>query len=341
MKATVEPKTPVRSRRQSLINVFKTPTKTSGGKLPTSSSKHQRTPYERPRDRIAAVFRGTDTKNTLNTSPRQSNRPPTPIPGHDTNATKDLESDDEFMDEGHSHTLSAMGDISMSVPYYMPGATGGDILLGSPVSSLRIKNLDTEDTGLFARPRRPAPPARRPTLGDSSMRVSGWHASRPDTPCSVASEETVRPTNTQRPETPASISSDITVRPTASVAMRTANRLKFATRSTMASFGSLSSIGTIPDEEEQPRSTRQSRFAAFMKSRDLTHSPDSKAKMQAKAYGSQREKLEALAREASDTIAHQIFGAAGAVSRPLRGNAPLPARPPIPRWGSSTMAMDD
>ncbi|KAJ7072881.1 hypothetical protein C8F01DRAFT_1076723 [Mycena amicta] len=316
MKNSANLETPPRARRTSIISVFQTP----ASKKPTASSKHQRTPYERPRDRLAALFRGNNPKNE-----RQSTRPPTPIPGHAT----DADSDDEYYEEDDSNTLSAMGDISMSVPFYVPGANGADIL-SSPVSSLRGHPAPAppSTTNELSRPHRPLPPARRMTLGyQSSSFMTGWHESRPDTPSSMTSEETVRPT--ARSETPASISSEVTIRPTStSVAMRTASRYKFATQSSMASFGTFSSIGTIPDESDYEGSNRQSRFEAFMQSRDLTHSP-SKKNADITHTGSQRQRLEAFAREASSAVGHQIAG------RPLRGNAPLPVRPPLPHWGTS------
>ncbi|KAF7294066.1 hypothetical protein MKEN_01453000 [Mycena kentingensis (nom. inval.)] len=306
-------KTP-RTRRSSLLSIFQTPTRPK-----PSSHNHLKSPYERPnrspRDAVGAVasiFRGR----------RVSQRPDTPIP---SGATAMDESDDGYKSEedGESHTLSAMGDISTAQPFYVPGETRSDVLMLSPPSSVRSIIRPSYGAHLsqanYNRLHRPAPPARRLT-GSRDWETDSCSGLR-----SPASSEYA-----PRAETPISICSEVTVRPTESAAKRAGNKLL----DTAQTFSSLSSIGTIPDEPdygtaERQQSTRQSRFLAFMNSRDLTHSPTKKAQLE-REKAEQRERLEAFSREVSGSLGR--MSAPATPERPLRGGAPLPRRNPIPSW---------
>lgn len=82
-------------------------------------------------------------------------------------------------------------------------------------------------------------------------------------------------------------------------------------------------------------STPQARFAAFMKSRDLTQSPKKKANA-SESVADRNRRLDGLAQEAASAIGREV---ARPASRPLRGNARLPPRLPIPNW--DTMDVDN
>ncbi|KAJ7033380.1 hypothetical protein C8F04DRAFT_1104555 [Mycena alexandri] len=85
-------------------------------------------------------------------------------------------------------------------------------------------------------------------------------------------------------------------------------------------------IGSIEDEDPQ-LSTPQSRFEAFMRSRDLTRSPKKKGASVAERNG----KLQL------SVLGHEV---ARPASKPLRGNGRLPARMPIPDWGAMDVDED-
>ncbi|KAJ7270152.1 hypothetical protein B0H12DRAFT_827424 [Mycena haematopus] len=259
-------------RRKSIINVFTTP--------PLRRSVFSR-------DRNPSGHAPSSFQNQLDEKPELCS----------VSATDSDDSDDE-------NSLTATGDISLSYPFFMPGAAG----------ALSPKPKSRHGTPKFrAEPQRPRPPVRRiGSVGKDAYKFStlmlkaGLSSTKPNkdalnnatTPSSqVTPETTSPPTGLNTPAHP-SISS-------------------------VLSFSG--SIGSIEDEDPQ-LSTPQSRFAAFMQSRDLTRSPQ-KVSVVGKQDTSE-EITSALGREV-----------ARPKTRPLRGNARLPARLPIPDWGA--MEIDE
>ncbi|KAJ7647846.1 hypothetical protein FB45DRAFT_1020058 [Roridomyces roridus] len=196
---------------------------------------------------------------TVRTPPRRKDTPVFDKQSQESNATQEFDIDDS-QDDGY--TLSARGDISLSRPYYIPGAPGAL----SPPGSQRGT---PESEGVRRRPVRARPPMRRLIYSEDSK---------------TEHQELMPP-----------------VRPPSVVLGRT------------------STIVTIPDEEDV--STPHSRFMTFMTSRDLTHSPK-------KNEAPPRHPLDELAQDKEDALERET------ASRPLRGNARLPPRLPIPNWDS-------
>ncbi|KAJ7672058.1 hypothetical protein B0H17DRAFT_1141225 [Mycena rosella] len=241
-------------------------------------------------------------------SPFRNQPPPEPTP-YSTSAVDSDEDEDENM-------LTATGDISMSYPYYVPGALGA---LSPPQSRRGTPSLRAGLANL-AQPQRPRPPVRRLTSETYKFRTLTVKGGSTTTTTSA-------PSRVPSVRTPAPM-----VHPGDSAT------------SPFSSCNSSMSIGSIEDEVRLPAhyrdsppnsmaqdpalSTPQSRFAAFMKSRDLSHSPKKKAVPKASDLN---QRLGALAQDASTAIEREV---ARPAERPLRGYAPLPARKPIPRWGA-------
>ncbi|KAF7325294.1 hypothetical protein MVEN_02636800 [Mycena venus] len=217
----------------------------------------------------------------------------------------------DWDDDDDENTLTATGDISLSYPYYVPGVAGA--------FSPKPKSRNGTPT-LRAQPQRPRPPVRRiVSVGTDTYKFRTLTLKGGPTPVTPSKEafnnatkpstqivaETIRPPNVLN--TPARHPGDESV-------------------SSISSF--CGSIGSIQDEDPQ-LSTPQSRFEAFMKSRDLTCSPKKKES------GSAVRKLDALAQAATSALGREV---ARPNTRPLRGNARLPARLPIPDW--SAMDVD-
>ncbi|KAJ7935336.1 hypothetical protein B0H13DRAFT_1854561 [Mycena leptocephala] len=193
-------------------------------------------------------------------------------------------------DEDDENTLTATGDISLSYPYYVPGMAGA--LSPKPQSRRGTPNLRATRA-----PQRPRPPVRR--IGSNSFeqchRVEPASSSRND------------------PSTDWERHAGSTPRE----------------RVWLLLLVLLRSIGSIEDEDPQ-LSTPQSRFEAFMKSRDLARSPKKKegnTVTERNASG----RLDALAQAATSALGREV---ARPNTRPLRGNARLPPRPPIPNWNA-------
>ncbi|KAJ7099374.1 hypothetical protein B0H15DRAFT_797039 [Mycena belliarum] len=201
--------------------------------------------------------------------------------------------------EDDENMLTATGDISLSYPCYVPGAVGA--LSPKPHS----RRGTTNSRAGLAPVGRPRPPARRLTSSSAAtykfrtLTLKG--GSGTSTPCKLSSDSSTPATRTPAvADTPNSSASPF------------------------------SSIRTIPDEGSQT-STPQSRFAAFMASRNLAESPKKKA---VGSVAERNQRVEALAQAAKAVIAPRA-----PASRPLRGYAALPARLPIPNWGA--MDVDD
>ncbi|KAJ6497463.1 hypothetical protein C8R45DRAFT_1093838 [Mycena sanguinolenta] len=243
-------------RRKSVINVFTTP--------PLRRSSHRKPPGD-----VSPAFQNQIVENTVS-------------------ATDTDDSDDE-------NFLTAMGDISLSYPYFVPGVAGA--LSPKPKSRHGTPKLRTE-------PQRPRPPLRRSVASDSYkfrtlMLKAGLNSAAPS---KDAFNDATHPSSRQVPEanTPAS-------------GLSTA-----AGNSFISSFSG--SIGSIESEDSQ-LTTPESRFEAFMRSRDLTRSPQ---KVSAA-------KLDTAAEAAPSALAREV---ARPKTRPLRGNARLPPRLPIPNWAA-------
>ncbi|KAJ7655557.1 hypothetical protein DFH06DRAFT_1200410 [Mycena polygramma] len=280
-------------RRKSIVNVFSTP-------------PLRRSALSRSRKASAHV-----------PSPFHTRESAAPYPA---SATDSDDSDDE-------NTLTATGDISVSYPYYVPGVAGA--LSPKPKSRRGTPNL----TAARALQQRPRPPVWRfssmatDTYKFRTLTIKGGPTpSTPNTARSThATEQTTPPPQNGSP-VPARHPGDESV-------------------SSISSFSG--SIGSIPDEvsfsclkssdssnlnlplgAQNPKlSTPQSRFEAFMKSRDLSSSPKKR-----QDHSLESPALDALARSAATVLGRPN-------TRPLRGNARLPSRMAIPNWGALD-AMD-
>ncbi|KAJ7800002.1 hypothetical protein B0H14DRAFT_2616599 [Mycena olivaceomarginata] len=204
-----------------------------------------------------------------------------PVAKTAASATDDDDSDDD------ENTLTATGDISLSYPYWVPGASGA--LSPGPKPKSRNGGTPTLRAQLLQRPR---PPVRRIAPDTYKFRTL--------TSCLVQCHR-------QAALVPGSRDHSDAAADCAEHAGATPGD------ASISSF--YGSIGSIEDEDPQ-LSTPQSRFEAFMKSRDLACSPKKQAAAVAPSAVPAR----------PDT-------------RPLRGNARLPARLPIPNWGD--MDVDD
>ncbi|KAJ7655566.1 hypothetical protein DFH06DRAFT_1200443 [Mycena polygramma] len=168
-----------------------------------------------------------------------------PYPASATDSDDSDDSDDE-------NTLTATGDISVSYPYYVPGMAGA--LSPEPKSRRGTPNL----TAARAMHQRPRPPVRRfssmatDTYKFRTLTIKGGPT--PSTP------NTARSTHaTEQTTSPPQNGSPVSARNPGDESV-----------SSISSFSG--SIGSIPDEDPK-LSTPQSRFEAFMKSRDLSSSP--------------------------------------------------------------------
>ncbi|KAJ6590147.1 hypothetical protein DFH09DRAFT_1359130 [Mycena vulgaris] len=262
-------------RRKSVINVFSTP------------------PLRR------SLLSRTGGRMTL-----PSGDSPAPSPFRAQNQTlypaSATDSDDDSDDE---NMLTATGDISMSYPYYVPGALGA-------LSPMPQSRRGTPNPRAVAPLQRPRPPARRlasvgsETYKFRTLTMKGGPTS--NTPSKASSNST----------TPG-----VTVRRAPTVIGTPAFHPGDGSVSTISSCNSsIGSIGSIEDEDPQ-MSTPQSRFAAFMKSRDLACSPKKSAE--------RNQRVDALSQEVKTALGREV---ARPAARPLRGYAALPARMPIPNW---------
>ncbi|KAJ7782091.1 hypothetical protein B0H14DRAFT_318964 [Mycena olivaceomarginata] len=231
---------------------------------------------------------------------------------------------DDDSDDDDENTLTATGDISLSYPYWVPGASGA--LSPGPKPKSRNGGTPTLRAQLLQRPR---PPVRRiasDTYKFRTLTLKGGCPTSTSTPAgtpsrAALSHATAKPSSSQVVET-----------------TRTRPPTVLSTPARQPGDASISSfcgsIGSIEDETRIPfrasvvdqplisaqdpqLSTPQSRFEAFMKSRDLACSPK---------------------KQASAAVAPSAVQARPN-TRPLRGNARLPARLPIPNWGD--MDVDD
>ncbi|KAJ7742383.1 hypothetical protein B0H14DRAFT_3515109 [Mycena olivaceomarginata] len=201
--------------------------------------------------------------------------------------------DDDSDDDDDENTLTATGDISLSYPYWVPGASG--VLSPAPQAQLL---------------QRPRPPVRRiasDTYKFRTLTLKGGCSTSASTPAGTPGRAalcnaTAKPRSSQVVETTRTRPPTVLSTPA-----------RHPGDASISSF--CGSIGSIEDEDPQ-LSTPQSRFEAFMKSRDLACSPKKQAA--------------AVAPSAVQARAN---------TRPLRGNARLPARLPIPNWGD--MDVDD
>ncbi|KAK7033828.1 hypothetical protein R3P38DRAFT_3499039 [Favolaschia claudopus] len=207
-------------------------------------------------------------------------------------------------DDDDENTLTATGDISLSYPYLLPGVAGA--LSPKPRSRHGTPSRKAQHSLLVRAealpPVRPRPPARRISEASFKLRtiiMRGGPIGSPVASVPSRDADATRPMAAYATPPP-------TVRVTPAPARRVENP------------SVLSSIGTIPDEVVSTE-TPQSRFEAFMKSRDLTRSP-SKA-----VLSTPNAPLVPEVPRRRDT-------------RPLRGYARLPPRLPIPDW--SGMDMD-
>ncbi|KAJ7750068.1 hypothetical protein DFH07DRAFT_828128 [Mycena maculata] len=212
------------------------------------------------------------------------------------------DSDDSDEDD---NTLTATGDISMSHPYYVPGVAGAL----SPQPRSRRATPTLKANLLWGPLHRPRPPVRRLTSAGAATYKS--LTVRPGPPSNMATPSRL-PTN----PSPNLVETPFTV-----------GTPPYSGNTSVSSCNS--SIGSIPDEDIK-MSTKQSRFIAFMQSRDLTKSPQKKANA-TESVDNRNRRLDGLAREAANAIGREV---ARPASRPLRGNARLPPRPPIPDWGA-------
>ncbi|KAJ6491626.1 hypothetical protein C8R47DRAFT_435216 [Mycena vitilis] len=231
-------------------------------------------------------------------APSQSHTQASAAP-YPASATDSDDSDDE-------NTLTATGDISVSYPYYVPGVAGA--LSPKPKSRRGTPNLTTART-LHQRPR---PPVRRfssmatDTYKFRTLTIKGGPTpSTPNTALATHATEQMTPSPQNESPVPARHPGDESV----------SSRLSFS-----------GSIESIPDEDPK-LSTPQSRFEAFMKSRDLSSSPKKR-----QDHSLESPALDALARAAKTALGRPN-------TRPLRGNARLPPRMPIPNWAAMD-AMD-
>ncbi|KAF7350939.1 hypothetical protein MSAN_01656100 [Mycena sanguinolenta] len=264
-------------RRKSVINVFTTP--------PLRRSSHRK-----PSGEVSSASQNQNIENTVA-------------------ATNPDDSDDE-------NFLTAMGDISLSYPYFVPGAAGA--LSPKPRSRHGTPKLRAE-------PQRPRPPLRRSVASDSYkfrtlMLKAGLSSA---TPNKDALNNATQPSPREAPDTRKS---------TPASGFSTAARPGHSSNPALCgSIGSIesedpqpstsfcgSTIGSIESEDPQ-LSTPQSRFEAFMRSRDLTRSP---------------QKVSVVAKSAEVATSAVEREAARPKTRPLRGNARLPPRLPIPNWGA-------
>ncbi|KAJ6593245.1 hypothetical protein B0H19DRAFT_1246039 [Mycena capillaripes] len=207
-------------------------------------------------------------------------------------------------DEDDENTLTATGDISLSYPYYVPGVAGA--LSPKPKSRRGTPNLRA-----IREPQRPRPPVRRvasDTYKFRTLTLRGGPTANVATPSREMSGNATKPspqaTPFEVPQQPIEIHVDA--------------RARNPGDESFSSF--CGSIGSIEDEDPM-LSTPQSRFEAFMKGRDLTRSPKKKED------NSIAERMDALAQAATSALARPN-------TRPLRGNARLPARMPIPNWAA-------
>ncbi|KAJ7125338.1 hypothetical protein C8R44DRAFT_980521 [Mycena epipterygia] len=244
----------------------------------------------------------------------QSGEPPFPSPFRDQSPQKSAlypssATDSNDDDDDDENMLTATGDISMSYPYYVPGVAGA--LSPKPPSRRGTPNLKA-GLARMAPPQRPRPPVRRlVSVGAGTYKFRTLTAKGgPDS-------------NTSRASTnPSMYTAETTRAPNATPApsVHPGDTLVSSTSSCDSSIGSI-------DDKDLQMSTPQSRFAAFMKSRDLTQSPKKKA---ADSVAECNRRLDALAQEAKEAGVGRE--AAHLPSRPLRGYAPLPLRMPIPDW---------
>ncbi|KAF7294034.1 hypothetical protein MKEN_01449700 [Mycena kentingensis (nom. inval.)] len=180
-------------------------------------------------------------------------RPNTRCTTTDAESTPETEAEEQH---GESHTLSAMGDISMSEPLYIPSATSArfytEMLATSSTPRRRARDEYSSSQGSVSRLRRPAPPGRRASA-------------------SASSREYTRTTS----------------------------------RSSSRAVAVFSGLGTEPQVETQsPDEARDAdeRFLELLRTRTLMYLPREREKL----TGSQRERLEALARDASNTIGRRV-----------------------------------
>ncbi|KAJ6631408.1 hypothetical protein B0H10DRAFT_2207073 [Mycena sp. CBHHK59/15] len=203
---------------------------------------------------------------------------PPPVPT--TPKRSDFDDDDD-----EAHTLTASGDISMSCPYYMPGAASA--LSPAPRAAARV--------GL--RPQRARPPARRlVSVGKETYKLRTLTAK-------------------------GSVRADETVRAVARGEVALEEMLVPLPRSADTSDTSMSSAS----DESMTLDTPQARFLAFMSSRDLTRSP----KKQSSAVRVQRSSEVPPPAQIKKSVTPSV---PPPPSKPLRGYARLPPRPPIPDW---------
>ncbi|KAJ7787376.1 hypothetical protein B0H14DRAFT_3505635 [Mycena olivaceomarginata] len=227
-----------------------------------------------------------------------------PVTKTAASATDDDSDDDS--DDDDENTLTATGDISLSYPYWVPGASGA--LSPGPKPKSRGGGTPTLRAQLLQRPR---PPVRRiasDTYKFRTLTLKGGCSTSTSTPAGTPGRAALRSNATTKPRSSQVVETIRTRPPTV-----------LSTPARHPGDASISSFcGTIRSiEDEDPQlSTPQSRFEAFMKSRDLACSP----------------KKQAAAVAPSAVPARPN-------TRPLRGNARLPARLPIPSWGD--MDVDD
>ncbi|KAJ7198463.1 hypothetical protein GGX14DRAFT_401840 [Mycena pura] len=279
-------------RRKSVINVFQTPPL----RRPLqSSSRRELAPSSRPSE-------------TVPPSPQRAVAPqrhPRPVPA-------------AFATSGHddcdAHTLSAMGDISMTAPYYVPGGAG--TLSPPPSQRARTPNLQLRVRAI-AHPQRPRPPAAARRVVSEGVKAYKFRT--------ITVKGGLKPMPVASPDT---ILDEETIRPPVSnntPAVRPASAPLSPERSCDLSNGSI--------DDEPELSTPQSRFEVFMRSRDLTQSP----KKRNDSVAERNRRLNELSTEASGAMGREIIRP----TRPLRGNARLPPRLPIPDWGAMAIHIDN
>ncbi|KAJ7131759.1 hypothetical protein C8R43DRAFT_1207408 [Mycena crocata] len=254
------------------------------------------------RKSVINVFSTPPLRRSLFTRSTRKGMPPPEPSSFPDQARHNVATDFDDDSDDDENTLTATGDISMSYPYYVPGVAGA--LSPKPKSRHGTPNLR-------GHPQRPRPPVRRlvsvgaETYKFKNLTIKGG----PTTPSS-----TLTPSKVPLPCTPSVFRAPAAHPGDVSVA------------STVSSCDSSFSIGSIPDEDIA-LSTPQSRFAEFMKSRDLTRSPKKRAQ---DSVADRNRKLDVLAQAASGVVTREVVRPP---SRPLRGYANLPPRLPIPDWG--------
>ncbi|KAJ7188946.1 hypothetical protein C8R46DRAFT_1056229 [Mycena filopes] len=235
------------------------------------------------RKSIINVFSTPPLRRSL-FSRSQKNKPPVDVLAL-LRAGDAYASDDDDDDE---NTLSATGDISVASPYYVPGMAGAL----SPKPKSRRGATPNLDASVRRQPlQRPRPPVRRLSSirGDKLRTLTLRAGASPNASATPSRDGT------------GSVNID-------SMSFGFPSEAQWGDESVSSSSSFTGTIGSIEDEDPN-MSTPQSRFEAFMKSRDLTRSP---------------QKGPPVTRRPAVRPA----------SKPLRGNGRLPPRMPIPNWGA-------